>query len=410
MDQALLEHFCFQVHMTTGIPVWIMGSEKILCRWNMAAGDPDVEGATVLYALSRIEKHPGEDAFLITYASNFVLAGMVLFHDGRQIYKILIGPVRINLVHDQELKRMLQKLNIIGEHVQSAIHAYLRMLPMLNPARFVQILDMVQTAVNQRPLSAAVRSAHLPSAEMTMAADAAAAMREMALSEYQDMKEYWESRRNVLYLVRCGRAAQLKKIFQEQSAGSDMERKTAGQDLRSLQDHFLMFLESLCDTAIEAGVDVNLALILSEQYREHVELAKNYGDLQKIRVNMALHFAACVENLHMPDALSPLVRRAASWINGHAEEKISTAALAEQLHISRAYLSSAFKKEMGIGLVDFINQQKITQAKQYLLFTEYSLAEISSQLSFSSQGYFQKVFKEVTGMTPMAFLSSGEKM
>ena len=212
----------------------------------------------------------------------------------------------------------------------------------------------------------------------------------------------------MLYMVRSGSVEQLKKILLGESARSNIERKTASQDFRSFQDHLLMALESLCDVAIEAGMDVNWALILSVQYRDRVELAKSYSDLQKIRINMVLHYATCVENLHMPSTVSPLIRQAASWINGHVEEKINTAALAEQMHVSRAYLSSTFKKEMGIGLVDYINQQKITQAKQYLLFTSYSLAEISNQLSFSSQGYFQKVFKDVTGMTPISFLSSGE--
>ena len=409
MDPELLKHFCCQVHMTTGIPVWIIDNEAVVCHWNMTEGDPDVEGATVLYALDRIKKHPDEEAFLITYASDFILAGMVLFRDGCQTLKILIGPVRTNLVYDQQLKRMLQKLNIVGDQVQSAIHAYLRMLPMLNPSRFVQILDMVQTAVNHKPLSPAAVPAHLPSSEMTLAADVAAALRGMALNGNQDMKEYWDNRQSILYMLRGGNVQQLKKMLQREAAETDPEGKTGSQDFRSYQDHLLMFLESLCDAAAEAGLDVNQALLLSSQYRERVELAKNYSDLRKIRINMVIHYATCVENLHMPSAVSPLIRRAASRISGHAEEKISTASLAEELHISRTYLSSAFKKEMGIGLVDYIHQQKITRAKQYLLYTPYSLAEISSQLSFSSQGYFQKVFKDVTGMTPMAFLSSGEK-
>ena len=61
-----------------------------------------------------------------------------------------------------------------------------------------------------------------------------------------------------------------------------------------------------------------------------------------------------------------------------------------------------------MGISQYINRQKIIEAKRFLRFTDKSLAEISGYFDFSSQSYFQKLFKEQTGMTPSEYRARGE--
>ena len=68
--------------------------------------------------------------------------------------------------------------------------------------------------------------------------------------------------------------------------------------------------------------------------------------------------------------------------------------------MSRRYLSTKFKKETGMTLSQYIQEQKIGKAKSLLKSTDRSILEIATYLGFSSQGYFQNVFKKLTGMTP----------
>lgn len=50
--------------------------------------------------------------------------------------------------------------------------------------------------------------------------------------------------------------------------------------------------------------------------------------------------------------------------------------------------------------VAFITRCKLEEAKSLLAYSKKSLAEISSYLCFSSQSYFQNVFKKQYGTTP----------
>ena len=79
------------------------------------------------------------------------------------------------------------------------------------------------------------------------------------------------------------------------------------------------------------------------------------------------------------------------------------AGAADHLGLNRSYLSSQFKKETGINLNDFINLMKIDEATRLLVTTDRSVADIASLLAFSSQSYFQSVFKKHTGMTPLQY-------
>ena len=55
-----------------------------------------------------------------------------------------------------------------------------------------------------------------------------------------------------------------------------------------------------------------------------------------------------------------------------------------------------FKGELGIRMGAYIMRCKLEEAKSLLTYSEKSLAEISSYLCFSSQSYFQNVFKSNT--------------
>jgi AraC-like DNA-binding protein len=57
-------------------------------------------------------------------------------------------------------------------------------------------------------------------------------------------------------------------------------------------------------------------------------------------------------------------------------------------------------------LNDYINRQKIEEAKNLLAFSDRSLSEISSYLCFSSQSYFQNLFKKYEGITPLQYRQS----
>lgn len=76
--------------------------------------------------------------------------------------------------------------------------------------------------------------------------------------------------------------------------------------------------------------------------------------------------------------------------------------IADYLEVSNTYLSSSFKNTFKIGVVQYINELRIEQAKQLILNTDLSIKEIANQVGFSSDISFIRVFKKYEDKTPTA--------
>ena len=103
------------------------------------------------------------------------------------------------------------------------------------------------------------------------------------------------------------------------------------------------------------------------------------------------------------DRYDKFMRSVTGYIREHLTEEFSVDQMAQDLFLSRSYLSTKFKKETGMTLSQYIQEQKIEKAKSLLKTTDRSILEIATYLGFSSQGYFQNVFKKLTGMTPKEY-------
>lgn len=77
--------------------------------------------------------------------------------------------------------------------------------------------------------------------------------------------------------------------------------------------------------------------------------------------------------------------------------------LADNVHLSPSYLSDLLKKETGKNAQEHIHFYLIEQAKNYLKNTEKNINEIAYILGFEYPQYFNKLFKQKTGNTPMEY-------
>ncbi len=74
--------------------------------------------------------------------------------------------------------------------------------------------------------------------------------------------------------------------------------------------------------------------------------------------------------------------------------------MADELYMSRPYLSARFKKETGETLTDFILREKTEEAKRLLRWSDRSASAVAAYLGFSSHSHFIRVFKKYAGVTP----------
>ncbi len=74
--------------------------------------------------------------------------------------------------------------------------------------------------------------------------------------------------------------------------------------------------------------------------------------------------------------------------------------LSEKLGYDYTYLSNIFSEVKGITIQQFIIVNKIERVKEYLIYDELNLTEISYKLHYSSVAHLSNQFKKVTGLTP----------
>ena len=111
----------------------------------------------------------------------------------------------------------------------------------------------------------------------------------------------------------------------------------------------------------------------------------------------------------IPKGISAEIYRCVSYIKNHTNTSVTIDDIADYMKRSRSYLIRHFKEEMGVNLNDFIIQCKMEDACDMLCYTDKPLAEISNYLSFSSQSYFQNVFKKIYGITPLQYRKQNQK-
>lgn len=85
-----------------------------------------------------------------------------------------------------------------------------------------------------------------------------------------------------------------------------------------------------------------------------------------LQYRMILDYTARVERLHLGKHPTKLTVDVANYIQHHMSELITAEKIAEELFLSRPYLSRKFKEETGESLTDFILKEKTEEAKRLL--------------------------------------------
>ena len=154
--------------------------------------------------------------------------------------------------------------------------------------------------------------------------------------------------------------------------------------------------------AIEGGVPEETAYALSDGYIQTVEECTSKSSIEKLSQKAALRFAQEVQKSGMRH-YSREIEAAVKYIHLHLHVPVTLEETAEAAGISASYLSRLFKKETGMSIVDYIQKERIEAACNMLTYSDYTAAQISEYLCFSTQSYFIKIFRKYTGTTPAKY-------
>jgi YesN/AraC family two-component response regulator len=97
------------------------------------------------------------------------------------------------------------------------------------------------------------------------------------------------------------------------------------------------------------------------------------------------------------------------FIRNHLYSPCRVNEVATAVGLNTNYLSSLFKSEVGVDMSRYIREQKLTEAKDLLFQSAYSVTEIAEMLGFCDAAYFSNQYKKMFGLSPKNSLRSGRQ-
>lgn len=90
-------------------------------------------------------------------------------------------------------------------------------------------------------------------------------------------------------------------------------------------------------------------------------------------------------------------------IRQHRNPQRNIAQYAEDQHITAVHLNRVCRDVVQKSAMQVVYDYFLTEARNYLTHSDYTIAEVAYQLNFEDAAYFSRLFKKQTGLTPKAF-------
>ena len=206
----------------------------------------------------------------------------------------------------------------------------------------------------------------------------------------------------LLSYIRDGELEKLRAFLEETAKHMDFNIGMLAEDpLRQAKNMVIGLIAMVGKVAgIGGGMDVEDTYRLIDLYTQEVEKCGSVESVYQIQFNMVMDFTERVRQAKLPGNMSKQVFSAIQFIADNAHESIGIDEVASAVNMSRSALTRRFRSEIGKSINEYIIETKIRDAKRLMRYSDKSFSEIAAILAFSSQSYFQTVFKKKTGMTP----------
>lgn len=323
---------------------------------------------------------------------NFLYYG--LFRVKKDAVALLIGPVSQMSVTTSAAAKILRSM---GEPANRAkeLTDYFSAMPAYPLRTFLQILCTINYFINgeKTDVGQLLLSDDLPSPDPVNPPKAS----EGEIHNTMELEEM------MLSCVEHGRTEDILAMFRAPSAGR--AGAMASDALRQQKNLIICTATLVTRAAIRGGLNREQAFALSDMYIQKAELMNDVLGLTRLNAQMVLDFTRRVEAGKAGIHNSKLIQQARDYVLSHIGEHITTDVLSRELGMNRTYLCRLFTEETGLTINQCVTQIKMEEAKRLMDITQKPIAEIAEYLGFSSQSYFQKVFKNQFGITPGKYRS-----
>ncbi|WP_313637156.1 AraC family transcriptional regulator [Paenibacillus sp.] len=223
--------------------------------------------------------------------------------------------------------------------------------------------------------------------------------RELSVSNHSSNIE-----KRLIELIRTGNTSELMKewiTYPNEGVGILSKRS----QLRNIKNLAICSIAIAMRAAVDGGIYEELAFTLSDLHIQQIEELNDVKAVEAALVRALMDFTERVEQSRK-ESMSRPIRICCEYIFNHLFQKITFDKLAELTGLNSNYLMNLFKEQTGMTLMNYIQKQRIEEAKKLLHMTNDTISSIGLRLNFYDQSHFIKVFKKYMSMTPKKYRST----
>lgn len=328
---------------------------------------------------------PGEGQASYVITDEFLFCGKIIQRETSAI--LLVGPAAEYPLSAEIKKRITDDMGLHRNQALS-LQETLSTLPIMQLSQFLQQLSFLNYVINEN--ENIQRNSIVP-------AEIPGSGRQMSIADTHNTQEL---ENQMFACIEFGKLELMQSLLEAATKYPYTTGIMSTDSLRAYKKTFVTSTSLSSRAAVKGGLDYGLAMQISDDYLQQIELIQTFEEFYQLWTKMLLDYTTRTANLRLPHDASPLIRSVIQQINGQLHQKISVEQLACSQNVNRSYLSHQFKRETGKNLTDYIAEQKIDEAVRLMETTNMTLAEISFHLAFSSQSYFHATFKKIKGINP----------
>ena len=218
-----------------------------------------------------------------------------------------------------------------------------------------------------------------------------------ALLSMQMLERRYDGENQLLQAVSQGMTHKAEQILSKSS--SLMLEMRVSDPVRNIKNYSIIVNTLLRKSAEQGGVHPLYIDGVSTDFAKRIELIKSVEEGISMHHEMIERYCNLVKT-HSTKKLSPLVQKVIALVDFDITADLSLSSQAEMLNVNASYLSTLFKKEMGVTLTEYVTKRRIEHASFLLITTNLQIQTIAQNCGIYDVNYFTKMFKKLTGKTP----------
>ena len=329
------------------------------------------------------------DNYLINYVFFFP------FQDRKDV--MTIGPYFNTPINDRYWNRITE-INHLNSHEVNNIKGFLYSIPQIdNNLQLTSIVSNIVSYINRKeypPYSIEYHNFHLSDNRDIYAP------KDNFEAYYNAVDSRYNSEKQLLHYIRKGNwenalieAEAFLKLLSEPRLKN------------TLRDHKyqLTSANTLFRKAIEENKIHPVYLHeISSKFVNEIESTASHTVLNKLYEKMIVEYCLLVQKKSRNN-YSLTVRKILDYVEFNFSTAITLKIISDKLSLSSSYISSQFKKEVGITVIRYINQLRIDEAIKLLKHSSMSIQDIASSVGIMDYNYFTKLFKSEIGISPSLY-------